>query len=108
MRTVATAVLISCIGTMLFLQACNREYFKEIPVTKDVTFEKHIRPITSTVCISCHSSGSRDYSRYSNAYMMRHSLFQRIVVDKSMPMGKYLSDEDRALFRDWVNQGGQK
>lgn len=77
----------------------------DIPVTQNVTFEKHIKPITSTVCVGCHYVGSNDYSRYYNAVSARYSIHRHTVVDKTMPMGKHLSDEQRALFRDWFNQG---
>lgn len=108
MRTFASVLMIFLVSGMLILQACKRSYFEEIPVTKNVSFEEHIKPITQTLCIQCHSQGSKDYSRYQNAYWMRHSIFQKVVVDKTMPVGKYLSDKDRALFRDWVNQGGNR
>ncbi len=109
MRTLVSLLMMASLSTLVVLQACKmHEPFKDVPVTKDVTFEKHIKPITSTVCISCHSQGSRDYSSYRNAFRMRQSIYQRVVVDRTMPAGKYLSDEDRALFRDWVNQGGNQ
>lgn len=108
MQTVLSVFMILSTTAMLSLQACNRKPLPEVPVTENVTFDEHIRPITSTVCIKCHSSGSRDYSQYKNAFSMRYSIRQRVVVDKTMPLGQYLSEKDRALFRDWVDQGGKR
>ncbi len=98
------------VSTSLFvaLSSCDRVPLADVPVTKDVTFDKYIRPITSTVCIECHSQGSRDFSQYNNAFSYKYAIYQRVVVDKSMPRNKYLSEQDRALFRDWVNQGAKK
>jgi len=93
---------------MLGVQSCKRNPFPDVPVTQNVTFDKHIKPITSTVCIDCHSSGSRDYSRYQNAYFARYSIQRVVVHEKSMPLGRYMSDETRALFRDWIDQGANK
>ena len=108
---IQTLISVSAIlSTSLFLglESCQRKPLQDIPVTENVSFETHIRPITSSVCISCHSQGSRDYSRYQNAFMWRHSIYNRVVVSKTMPLGKPMTDEDRALFRDWVDQGANK
>lgn len=92
----------------LVLQNCSSKVLPNIPVTQNVTFEKDILPITSTVCIDCHRDGVRDLREYKNAYSFRFSIRTRVAVDKTMPLGKELSDKQRALFRDWVDQGGSK
>lgn len=107
-QSVASLIVIGVLSVMVGLQACNRTSLPEVPVTENVTFENHIKPITSTVCIECHNGRFRDYSNYNNAFSVRYAIHQKVVVDKTMPLGKYLSDRDRALFRDWVNQGGKK
>lgn len=108
MRTFASVVAIMSILFLIVNRGCERIALEEIPVIPNVTFDEHIKPITSKVCIECHSQGSSDYSRYKNAYMMRYFIYKKVAVEKSMPLGKYLSDEDRALFRDWFNQGSIK
>jgi uncharacterized membrane protein len=108
MKTIATLFMISSFMVMFFLDGCKRPDLKDVPVTQNVTFEKDIKPITSTVCISCHSSGKNDWSRYTNAYWARYTIERKVVKERSMPMGTYMSDKDRALFRDWVNQGAKR
>lgn len=108
MNTVASIALMVSLGVALVTQSCTHRPLDEVPVTPNVSFEKDIKPITSTVCISCHSSGALDWSQYHNAFVRRYSIYQRVVVSKDMPMGKFLDEKDRALFRDWVDQGGQK
>lgn len=93
---------------MVSIQSCNRQPLADIPVTPGVTFDKHIRPITSQVCIKCHSQGSKDFSNYKHAYSFRYTIYDRVVVSRTMPQGIAMDDKDRALFRDWVNQGGSK
>lgn len=79
-----------------------------MPVTENITFDKDIKPITSSVCIECHTSKGENWSIYSDAFSYRYRIYSRIVELKDMPMGKFLDEKDRALFRDWVNQGGKK
>lgn len=93
---------------MISIQSCNRQPLADIPVTPNVTFDKDIRPLTSTICIKCHSQGSKDFSNYKNAYSFRYAIYDRVVVTRMMPLGIAMDDKDRALIRDWVNQGGLK
>jgi hypothetical protein len=108
MREILYVAFATSAIALLCAQSCERALLPNVPVTENVSFEKHIRPITSSVCISCHYRGSRDLTRYENAFSLRYTIKQRVVVDRSMPMGKYLSDQDRALFRDWVDQGAKR
>lgn len=108
MDTVLSIVLIGSLSTMLSLQACKRDPLPDVPVKDNVSFETDIKPITKEVCFKCHNSGSRDFTQYHKAYALRYSIYQRVVVDRTMPFGIYMDDKDRALFRDWVNQGGKK
>ena len=108
MKSIATVFMISSFMVMFVLDGCNRPALKEVPVTLNVSFEKDIKPITSTTCIGCHSSGKTDWSRYMNAYWARYTIMRKVVTERSMPMGIYMNDKDRALFRDWVNQGAKR
>lgn len=108
MRTLASVTLITLVGFMMIQGCVNRIPLEDIPVTENVSFEEHIAPFTRTVCVSCHSQGSRDFTQYRNAYVLRHTIYRRVVIEKNMPLGQYMSDRDRALFRDWVNQGGKQ
>lgn len=108
MQTLISLSLILSTSLLFLTRSCDQKPLADVPETLNVSFEKHIQPITSKVCIKCHSQGSRNYSDYRNAYRTRLTIRQRVVVDKSMPIGEYLNDKDRALFRDWVDQGGNR
>lgn len=105
MKTLVNLVLIGTICTFLFLQANDRLPFNDIPKVEDVTFEKNIKPIIKEVCVKCHSQGDSDFTRYRNSYFLRYTIYRKVVIEKNMPIGMYLDDKDRALFRDWINQG---
>lgn len=107
-QTVLNLSLILSTASLITLRSCDRKPLEDVPETLNVSFETHIHPITSTICIKCHSQGSKNFSVYKNAYRDRFSIRNRVVVDKTMPMGIYLSDKDRALFRDWIDQGGKE
>lgn len=106
-RLLASIAAICLVAVMIFLQACEHGTLPDIPVTKNVTFIKDIKPITSNVCIKCHNGKSNDYSNYYNAYFNRYRIMDLVVNQKTMPQGEYMSDQQRALFRDWVNQGAR-
>lgn len=107
-QLVASLTVVASLTAMMSLQSCNRQPLPDQPVTLNVTFDKDIKPITSTVCIKCHSTGNRDFSEYHNAFQLRYTIYSKVVLERTMPFGMYMSNQDRALFRDWVNQGGNK
>jgi hypothetical protein len=108
LETILSFLLITSTFTMTSFQSCVRRPLEDVPVNENVTFDKHIQPITSTICVKCHSQGLKDFSKYDNAYLYRTAIRTKVAVDRTMPVGEYLSDQDRALFRDWVDQGGKK
>lgn len=93
---------------VLIVGCTQRMPFPNIPVNQDVAFEKDIKPITSKICSECHSQRGNDFKEYENAFKYRHQIYDRVVLSKTMPLGRQMSDEDRALFRDWINQGALK
>lgn len=79
-----------------------------IPETPNVTFNQNIKPITSMVCIKCHNTPGRNWSDYKDAYNKRTEIYQKVVIERVMPFGEFMSEKDRALFRDWYKQGSKE
>lgn len=96
------ALVILCFA----LASCSDK--PKFEVKENVTFTKDILPITSTICASCHFEDERDYRVYSNAFNRRQLIYQRVYIEKTMPLGNTLTEEQRALFRDWYNQGSKQ
>jgi hypothetical protein len=107
MRTAASVIVVASVVAMLVIEACERKPLQDVPVTDGVTFEENIKPITSKVCIRCHTGNGRDWSQYRDAFSHRYQIYNRIVLIKDMPQGVFMSEKDRALFRDWYNQGAK-
>jgi hypothetical protein len=108
MESLLSLTLILSTTMFLSMNSCGTPPLPNVPATPNVSFEKDIQPITSTVCIKCHSQGRNDFSQYHNAFLNRYAIRQRVAVERSMPLGIYLDDKDRALFRDWVDQGAKR
>lgn len=82
----------------------NRTYFKEISETKNVSFAKDLVPIIKDKCMKCHGQNFVDYNYM---FLKKNEIFTKVVVEKSMPLTGTLTNKQRALFRDWANQGGK-
>ena len=102
--------LVVSTGVLSFVvfQACNTRPIPNVKETPDVRFETRIKPITSRVCSKCHNKWYNDLTNYDIAFSKRYPIYQRVAIDKSMPLGMKMDDEDRALFRDWYLQGSKK
>lgn len=89
----------------IFGQSCSIQTapFPEIKAVPNVTYTSHIEPIIKANCVKCHN----DFN-YDRLVYLKYSLWTKIVVDKSMPYGMIMSDQKRALIRDWINQGMKK
>lgn len=77
------------------------------PVTKRYTYVKDALPIFQTVCSSCHngSSGLPNWLDYSTAFAKRELIYQKVVIDRTMPMGKSMFDSDRNILAEWIKDG---
>ena len=94
---------------LLCLTGCMRaDPVDKIPEIPNVRFNKDIKPIMESICIRCHYYGQADLTLYDNAFRLRKVIRQKVVVYKTMPMGIHMVDSDRALFRDWVDQGARE
>ncbi len=77
---------------------------------EDITYIDHIRPIVEKSCFACHGEGSvmGNWLDYQASYEKREAIYERVVVQRTMPIGAPLSEEEVALFREWVDQGAKE
>lgn len=71
------------------------------------TYSKDIRPIVEMKCIGCHGSDAifGDWNKYSEIYTYRDEIKQRVVVEKTMPLGQVLTENEIELFKQWLESG---
>jgi mono/diheme cytochrome c family protein len=73
-----------------------------------VSYKTQIAPLLKTNCVSCHgptnqNSGIR-VDTYANLSKNLTDVTD-VLVNGAMPMSGALSDADRQMFQDWVDQG---
>ncbi|MCM2278127.1 MAG: hypothetical protein NDJ89_08625 [Oligoflexia bacterium] len=80
-------------------QASNAKY-------EGPTYMKDIRPIIVEKCKSCHPGvGPGDWLDFKQVKARAELIKFKVYVNKSMPMGGTMTDEQRKLFADWVDLG---
>lgn len=84
-------------------------------VEGDVTYTGQVAPILDANCIRCHASDKQgagrngapvgfDYDTYDDA-VATAARAKAQIQSGSMPVGGNLTDEEKALFQAWVDQG---
>ncbi len=70
------------------------------------TFQEDIRPLFGKYCSSCHKSGSGipNWTNYNEAHGKRDQIFQRTIVQKTMPPpgSPQLTEAELAKFKEWI------
>lgn len=71
------------------------------------TYSSDIKPIFEKNCIPCHEKGSAigNWLDYKTAFAKRALIKVRTFEKKDMPLGKTLTDKERALIAKWVDAG---
>ena len=87
-------------------------YGNEIDVPTEVSYSNDVFPIIQMSCATteCHSQGGFANGIFENydglkAKVENGSLRQRVLVDKDMPLGGSLSDEELAILEAWIDNG---
>ena len=91
---------------LLTLILCNISVADEVLKEEIVTFEKNIRPIFQSHCISCHPGSVN----YSVAYKQRDKIFKKVVRLREMPP-KYATrpnENEIELIRKWIENGAKR
>lgn len=74
-------------------------------------WEASIKPVYAKVCGSCHAPGGSagsDLSTYEGWLQKKDKVYQRVIVDRSMPpKGKPFTEADYSAIRDWLTRAGR-
>lgn len=72
----------------------------------EVTFQD-VKPIFKKACATCHAPGAAipNWMDYSVASKLKDRIFNRVVVQKTMPLGAALPADEIALIAKWIKLG---
>ena len=76
----------------------------------EITYEAHIKPILAAKCTTCHSDppvagAPNAFVTYETAKAAGDRIRVRAVIEKNMPLGAPLPDDEIALIDTWVQSG---
>lgn len=116
-------LLIAAGLVVLVIFSCTNKKGKMVPSSNNpttssgtnscdtITYAKHIAPIMSSSCNSCHSAGNPlgDLTNYSGVKLKVDdgSFKQKVLVDKTMPKSPVapLSQKQLDMIQCWLNKG---
>ncbi|MDI9341080.1 MAG: hypothetical protein QM534_10975 [Sediminibacterium sp.] len=115
-------LLIAAGLVVLVIFSCTNKKGKMVPSSSNptssgtnscdtITYAKHIAPIMSSSCNSCHSSGNPlgDMTTYSGVKLKVDdgSFKQKVLVDKTMPKSPVspLSQKQLEMIQCWLDKG---
>ncbi|MBD78819.1 MAG: hypothetical protein CL840_07855 [Crocinitomicaceae bacterium] len=98
---------------IIVVYSCKKEVYDTTPPTNDpacdsITYLKHIEPIFSAKCASCHfagGSGPGDYTQLSNIQADKEKIKHQAVTNSFMPQGGSLSEQEKYLLGKWIDCG---
>lgn len=98
---------------LIFVYSCKKEVYDTTPDTNDpacdtVSYTKHVQPIFTQQCISCHvagGSGPGDYTILANIQKDKDKIKEQAVTNSLMPKGGSLSTEEKYLLGKWIDCG---
>lgn len=85
----------------------------EVPLLGDssITYTKDIQPIFQDKCVLCHNSSmpDKDWMNYELAFKNKDKIKKRLE-ERTMPPGNVtqMTEEERKLVIQWVDEGGRK
>lgn len=75
-----------------------------------LTYTKDIYPIFKNRCSLCHNDNWADHNwlNYDIAYKNREKIKNRVWIKRDMPASGTISDKEREMVKDWVDEGAKK
>lgn len=76
-----------------------------------ITFSGNILPIFEQRCSQCHNAQAmpdRNWLDYDTAYKFRYEIKDRVYNLRTMPMTGTMTDAEREIVKEWVDEGAKK
>ncbi len=72
-----------------------------------ITFEQNIKPLFKEKCSLCHNAASAlpNLLNYDVALEKKDRLVDRIYLKRDMPLVAFMTNEERTLVKQWVDDG---
>lgn len=72
-----------------------------------ITFEQNIKPLFKEKCSLCHNAASAlpNLLNYDVAFEKKDRLVDRVYLKRDMPLVAFMTDEERTLVKQWVDDG---
>lgn len=112
LKIFTASLLISLVSTSCEFNSEEELYGPEPEPPVEVSYSADVEPIIQMSCATtaCHTQGGfangifDDYDGVK-AKVDNGSFHQRVLVDKDMPPGGSLSDEELAILKAWLDDG---
>ena len=78
------------------------------PNPQIISFTGQIQSLFRTKCSMCHGAGRanpKDWTDYATAYSNRDLIDRRVWVNRDMPLGGGLTDQERSEVHQWIAAG---
>lgn len=112
LKTFAAGLFVVVVSTSCEFNSEEELYGPEPEPPVEVSYSAHIEPIIQMSCATtaCHTQGgfaNGNFDDYTGvkAKVDNGSFEQRVLVDKDMPPGGSLSNEELALLKAWLDNG---
>jgi len=98
MKLFFTGLMLSSLTLMFFADA------KE----STISYKKDVLPVIQQKCSICHNFGTpeRNWLDYKTTFNKRKQIKLRLE-NRTMPIGTVMTDAERKLMIDWVDQGAK-
>lgn len=97
--------------SVLFLSACKKnKHETDLTTCTPLSYTNDIRPLLDLHCnnASCHGANQQPVLTYYSAVKSsvdNGSFEKEVILNRTMPEGTSLSNEDYDLFNCWLNAG---
>lgn len=82
-----------------------------IILSSEITYTRDAKPLFQKYCAQCHNAGwpDKNWLNYDTAKENALKIKERVYTLKNMPLGlSSITDSEREVIKQWVDQGAKK